>query len=193
MLSESQQDLPSKDYVLLEAADFNFQHFFKQTLKEKKQQFLLQTADAKSVLKKIKNQVQVIKAAGGLVKNANNDYLFIFRNKKWDLPKGKLEVGEKMSTAALREVEEECGITVAHSSHKIVSTYHVYTLGKDIVLKKTNWYAMEVEGNPVLIPQQEEGITDAKWTSVELIPEYLKNTYPSIIDVVESAKLLHRV
>ena len=35
----------------------------------------------------------LIQAAGGLVYNSKNQLLMIFRNGKWDLPKGKLEVG----------------------------------------------------------------------------------------------------
>ena len=55
----------------------------------------------------------LIEAAGGLVKNENGDYLFIYRNDKWDLPKGKIEKDEKTKVAAVREVEEECGIAVS--------------------------------------------------------------------------------
>ena len=36
--------------------------------------------------------------------------LFIYRFNKWDLPKGKLNKGEKKQDCAIREVEEECGI-----------------------------------------------------------------------------------
>ena len=48
---------------------------------------------------------KVIEAAGGLVKNKNNELLFIRRMGKWDLPKGKIEKGESLEQAALREVE----------------------------------------------------------------------------------------
>ena len=53
----------------------------------------------------------LIEAAGGLVYNAKDQLLMIFRNGKWDLPKGKLEVGENIEQCAMREVEEECGIS----------------------------------------------------------------------------------
>ena len=36
---------------------------------------------------------QIITAAGGLVFNQNDELLMIYRRGKWDLPKGKLEVG----------------------------------------------------------------------------------------------------
>ena len=56
-----------------------------------------------------------IEAAGGLVVNAAGKLLVIERLGVWDLPKGKLESGETAQVAALREIEEECGI----SNHKI--------------------------------------------------------------------------
>ena len=37
-------------------------------------------------------------------------YLFILRNVVWDIPKGKLEKGETPELAAVREIEEECGL-----------------------------------------------------------------------------------
>ena len=36
----------------------------------------------------------VVEAAGGLVEHTDGRYLFIYRNGKWDLPKGKIEKNE---------------------------------------------------------------------------------------------------
>lgn len=52
-----------------------------------------------------------INAGGGLVQNAAGEYLLINRHGLWDLPKGKQEEGEDIALTALREVEEECGIS----------------------------------------------------------------------------------
>ena len=41
----------------------------------------------------------------------NKEFLLIFRDEMWDLPKGKQEPDEEISKTALREVEEECGIS----------------------------------------------------------------------------------
>ena len=49
-------------------------------------------------------QFTYIRAAGGLVFNDANELLMIVRRGKWDLPKGKVEAGEDVVTAALREV-----------------------------------------------------------------------------------------
>ena len=41
-----------------------------------------------------------IEAAGGIVEHSNGSYLFIYRNDKWDLPKGKIEKSEIIIDAA---------------------------------------------------------------------------------------------
>ncbi|RZJ75129.1 MAG: NUDIX domain-containing protein, partial [Flavobacterium sp.] len=132
----------------------------------------------------------VIKAAGGLVTNANGEYLFIFRNKKWDLPKGKVEKKEKIKIAAVREVEEECGVIIETRDQLLCKTYHMYELGNKVILKRTNWYKMTVKGLPTLVPQVEEGITEAVWVAPTLVSEKTKNTYPLILDVLEADHLI---
>jgi 8-oxo-dGTP pyrophosphatase MutT (NUDIX family) len=169
---------------------FNFQTFYAQLDKVSGKTFLLLTEDPKSLFKSIKESCVIIKAAGGLVESAKGNYLFIFRNKKWDLPKGKVEKGEGMREAAWREVEEECGVKIFTHDEKLCKTYHVYTLGSKIVLKKTNWYRMTVKGEPKLIPQKEEGITKASWLSKNDLEPVIANTYPSIMDVLEAGELL---
>ena len=47
----------------------------------------------------------IIKAGGGVVNNNKNQILFIYRLKRWDLPKGKLDKGETIRECAEREVE----------------------------------------------------------------------------------------
>lgn len=174
----------------LQVQGFNFQSFYKKITKVSGRSFLLMDADPGSLFQQIKKSCVLIKAAGGLVSSAKENYLFIFRNKKWDLPKGKVEKGEKMKQAALREVEEECGVKISTNEDKLCKTYHVYTLGTKIVLKKTNWYRMTVKGEPKLIPQKEEGITKASWLSKDQLEPIVANTYPSIMDVLEAGGLL---
>src|SRR5690554_5548722 len=166
---------------IIDIQDFDIKKLFQQIVENNLHTtYLLQTNDPKATLKGIKKAVRVIKAAGGLVKNANSEYLFIKRLGKWDLPKGKVEEGEKMKEAAVREVEEECGITIDRLGKKIDSTYHVYTLKSELILKKTNWYEMHVNSVPELTPQLEEDINEAKWFAVEEFEPIRENTYPLI-------------
>ena len=174
----------------LEAQGFDFPTFYKSLGKDPVQDYVLIDSNPKKLFDKIKKSCELIKAAGGLVKSAKGNYLFIFRNKKWDLPKGKVEKGEKMKEAGLREVEEECGVKIHTNNKKLCKTFHVYTLGNKLVLKKTNWYSMTVKGEPKLIPQKEEGITKAVWLGADELKPVLKNTFPSIVQVLEEGQLL---
>lgn len=146
--------------------------------------------DAKEFIRNVEKSITLIEAAGGLVKNEDGNYLFIYRNDKWDLPKGKLEKDESRKEGAVREVEEECGITVSKLGDKICKTYHVYTIKRQVVLKKTHWYAMKHKGNEKLKPQKEEGITDVRWFKKSQVDTILQNTFPSIVDVLVKTKLI---
>jgi len=147
--------------------------------------YLLLVEDPKATLKEIKKQVKVIHAAGGLVKNGEGKLLFIHRLGKWDLPKGKVDPGEKSRITAVREVQEECGIKVDYLGEKIMSSYHVYEMKGTVVLKRTKWYEMAVNNSPKLIPQLSEDITQAKWLRKESLAKVLENTYHLIKDVLE--------
>ena len=172
------------DFQLIEAQDFDFLNFYKSISKKSMSKFFIITNSPKKLFNAIKNSLKVIEAAGGLVINEENKYLFIKRNGKWDLPKGKLELNEKKKDAAVREVEEECGITVKKLDKKLLKTYHVYELKGKIVLKISHWYAMLAKSNQKLVPQLEEGITEVKWFAKKDWKIIRANTYPNIIDVI---------
>ncbi len=126
-----------------------------------------------------------IKAAGGLVRN-KEEFLFIYRNDKWDLPKGKMEHGEMPEEAAVREVMEECGIEVPELLNMLIETYHTYFHNGNWMLKQTYWYLMEYSGDRTLTPQLEEGITKAEWISMQHWSRVMMNTYGSIQDVLDA-------
>lgn len=175
----------------LETNDFDFLKFYKSLVKGTKKDYILISETPKNLFKSIKKKLTIIKAAGGLVKNAKGDYLFIFRNKKWDLPKGKVEKGEKVKIAAIREVEEECGVKIEKRQACLGKTYHIYELNGEVILKTTAWYPMKVKGMPKLVPQKEEGITKAVWLASNQLTPIVKNTFPSIIEVMKEASLLN--
>lgn len=131
-----------------------------------------------------------ITAAGGLVKNSTGEYLFIHRNGRWDLPKGKMESGESHEETAIREVMEECGISTPKISRFLCETLHTYHFGTDFVLKHSFWYAMTTNLNESPIPQTEEGITEALWIPERQITDCTRNTYPTIRKVLASAGLI---
>ena len=166
---------------------FDFEKLYQQvSVGRDKNCFCLRTSRPESVFKEILRKVTFIKAAGGLVKNGEGSYLFIKRLGKWDLPKGKVEKGEKMEDAATREVEEECGIHIDRLGLKLSSTYHSYIMKGELLIKKTNWYAMSVYGVPALIPQLTEDITEARWLKADELSPVRENTYPLILELIKA-------
>ena len=127
----------------------------------------------------------MVEAAGGLVFNKDGDILMIFRNGKWDLPKGKLEIGESLEECVMREVEEECGIIGLDIIEKLLETYHTYNMDGEEVLKKTYWYKIKTDYSAKLIPQLEEGITKVSWIDKDQIAEKMRNSYGNISDVLD--------
>lgn len=127
-----------------------------------------------------KSNFKFISAAGGLVLNTQKEFLFIFRNGKWDLPKGRIEKGEQIKETALREVEEECGISQLTLGEFLITTYHIFFHNNQSKLKETHWFKMETKSNEVLIPQQEEGISIAMFKNKKDALKALHNSYANI-------------
>ncbi len=130
-----------------------------------------------------KNCFVRINAAGGLVRNSNGDFLMIHRRGRWDLPKGKLDKGEDFMQAALREVEEETGLTHLKVERPLISTYHTYPYKDSLALKKTTWFEMIYSGDASPVPQTEEDIIEIRWVPAGQLPVYLDKSYPAIRDV----------
>ena len=125
-------------------------------------------------------------AAGGLVLNDEKELLMIFRRGKWDLPKGKLDKGERLEECAVREVEEETGLKKVSLNGPLLVTYHTYHEGTKYILKETHWYTMSVKGNQSMTPQTEEDILELKWVAEKDLKSYIEETYPSIADVLKA-------
>lgn len=131
----------------------------------------------------VKSQFKVVKAAGGLIRKKDK-FLMIYRLKKWDLPKGKKENGERYSETAVREVEEECNISVKLGK-KICTTWHTYTMNKRNMIKHTKWYEMTVSDDSKMKPMLEEDIEELRWMTQKEVYHALENSYKSIRFVFE--------
>ena len=134
-----------------------------------------------------KSAYQVVEAAGGLVTNLNGDTLCIHRRGKWDLPKGKLDPGETIPEAAVREVEEECGIGNLAIEGQLETTWHTYTENEQLVLKPTYWFDMSHQGSAELVPQAEEGITQVKWIPKTELESIKAQSYKSLYCIFDHA------
>jgi ADP-ribose pyrophosphatase YjhB (NUDIX family) len=131
----------------------------------------------------LRQKFKVVKAAGGLVRKKEK-FLMIYRMKKWDLPKGKIEKGEKNRKAAAREVEEECNVTVKVDG-KICTTWHTYTMNKRAMIKKTKWYAMDIVDDSKMRPDSSEDIEETRWMNGKEVYHALEHSYKSIAYVFE--------
>ncbi len=168
----------------------NISSIWKKFKKNGKQKKIYITGNAKKILKELINQFNLVKAGGGLVKNKKGEYLLIFRNKKWDLPKGKLDKGETIKDCAKREVEEECGVKGLKIVSPLNETFHIYSLQGKLNIKHTRWFEMSYSGNGSTKPQKEEGIAKAIWINKKQIEKLKKNMYPSIVDILTNKKIL---
>ena len=130
----------------------------------------------------------VVEAAGGLVEHTDGRYLFIYRNDKWDLPKGKIEKNEVIIDAAIREVIEETGVGDLMATKPLNTTYHVFNARGKFKLKKTYWFLMKSNYDGPLVPQEEENIQAAVWRSKTDFPLLMKNAYENIKILLEEIK-----
>ena len=127
-----------------------------------------------------KKKFPEIIAAGGKVINNKSEILFIYRNKKWDLPKGKVEKNENIAQTALREVEEETGIKNLSIIKPLNKTYHIFKRGGKNLLKTTYWFEMKSDFNGKFKPEKSEGITRVEWIGIENLSSILPKSYANI-------------
>lgn len=142
---------------------------------------LLIRGDAEQLFEIVKGDCKYVEAAGGYVLNALGQSLVIVRNGLYDLPKGKIEPGEDAEAAAVREVNEETGVS-PKIDRKLIDTYHFYRWGdeKEVTIKKTHWYLMTLLGNQATKPQTEEGITSCIWMDDDMIDNVTKRTHRNL-------------
>ena len=111
-----------------------------------KQPLYIQSPDPWEALHSFFTFFNWIEAAGGIVKNVNTGkLLFIKRFNKWDIPKGKIEENESASCAAIREIQEECGLQELIIQNSLTPTYHVYFGYGEYMIKKTHWFSLTTE------------------------------------------------
>ena len=163
---------------LLESVDIK--QVIVKIFQKKIQKAYLYHPDEKEILKTLKTKLPIQKAGGGLVYNKKNEVLFIFRNGKWDLPKGGIEKGEDIEQTALREVEEETGVNQLVIGDKLQKTYHIFKRNGRYKLKITHWFEMRTSFAGIPVGQLEEGIEKVAWFNPTEIQNALKNSYENI-------------
>ncbi|MEI6889288.1 MAG: NUDIX hydrolase [Bacteroidales bacterium] len=152
---------------------------------------------------------QRVEAAGGVVFNEHEELLFIHRNGKWDLPKGKISGKDRRKAeknrsakpekllaidfeeqiariAAIREVKEETGLKNIKISSELPITYHIYFNGDRGYIKQTRWYRMESTTEESLKPQISEGIIIVRWIPKNSLACIFAHTYESLKPLIKS-------
>jgi 8-oxo-dGTP pyrophosphatase MutT (NUDIX family) len=168
----------------------NFKSFLLKSVKIGKVIKTLNTTDLQAVHligknpEKLLNQflklLPNVVAGGGKVYNAKKEILFIYRNDKWDLPKGKAERKETIEETAIREVEEETCVTGLKITRPLPTTYHIFKRNGKHRIKITYWFEMKTDFEGELLPQEDEGITKVEWLDDKASKEALENSYANI-------------
>jgi 8-oxo-dGTP diphosphatase len=104
----------------------------------------------------------MIRAAGGVVIRDDGRVAIVHRPRHgdWSLPKGKLDPGEGWETAALREVEEECGLRCALEDELPATDYLVADTPK-----RVRWWRMRVVEDLGFAPNDE--VDELRWATPE--------------------------
>lgn len=133
----------------------------------------------------IRNDTKLVVAAGGFIYSDSKEVLLIFRKKKWDMPKGKIDKGETLEACAIREIREETGLKSLELERHLATSYHTYPEKGRLVLKESHWFQIRGNQNDVLLPQTEEEIEKCEWVRFDALTPYLDNAHAAIVDVVK--------
>lgn len=171
---------PETDFKNFFVEDISLAPILKALKKDKYKSVRLVGSDEDFVLKSVLELLPVVVAGGGKVINSEGKILCIFRNGKWDLPKGKAEPNETIDQTALREVEEETGIVGLSITKPIDITYHIFKRNNRYQIKKTYWFEMYSEYDGAFSPQVKEGISKVKWIGPKKLKKVKNNCYANI-------------
>ncbi|NJY64261.1 NUDIX domain-containing protein [Salinimicrobium sp. CDJ15-81-2] len=179
IILSTERDLGEK-YISFPLKEVKLKRIIKKINKGKLLYVNLYHDKKEKLLKHLFKKLPVVTAGGGMVLNPKNEVLFIYRNGRWDLPKGKVEKNESIEAGAIREVEEETGVKNLKISKFLLTTYHIFQRKGRYRLKVTYWYEMTTDYSGELIPEEKEGIKKVKWKDMEKAQKALKKSYANI-------------
>ena len=179
IILSTDKDMGEK-YTSFPIKEVKFKRIIKKINKGKLLYVHLYHSKKEKLLKHLFKKLPVVTAAGGMVLNPQKEVLFIFRNGRWDLPKGKIEKNESLEEGAIREVEEETGVQNLKITRFLEKTYHVFQRKGKYKLKVTYWYEMETNYSGELVPEEKEGIMKVKWKNREKAQKALQKSYANI-------------
>ena len=178
ILTNKLSETANGEYFLLN--EESIQEAIKALKKKKLPEAYIYHPNHEEILKNFTKKIPLTVAAGGVVTNPKGKVLFIYRNNKWDLPKGKLDKGESIEDCAIREVMEETGVKGLRIVNFLKTTYHIFKNNGTYTLKEVHWFAMKTEYSGKLKPEKKEGIVKVKWKGPKKIQKALQNSYTNI-------------
>lgn len=150
----------------------------------------IETKEPEETFRDFASYFKTLLAAGGLVLNNMDQIIMIHRFGYWDFPKGKVEKGESLEAAGIRETEEETGVKGLSIIKKLPTVYHIYNYSNKWILKETAWFLMKTDYCGLLTPQLEEEIMAAKWIPIDFLNQYIEQSYSGLQILVEECELL---
>ena len=167
------------DIIVLPLKNIKFKKVIKTLNKKNINSVHLFHKNRDKLLKYFFKSIKTVVAAGGKIINSKSDTLFIYRNDKWDLPKGKAEKKEQLSETAIREVIEETGIKGVSIKKPLDITYHIFKMDDEYRLKITYWFEMFSDYSGKFTPQLIRGKL-VKWIKKEDLENIKNKSYPNI-------------
>ena len=134
--------------------------------RSKKSFLILEPLCLDEFLFKLRIMKNGIVAAGGLLIDERRRVLLVHRHRYDDrsFPKGKLDPGETIEEAALREVKEETGLTCRIIRKLAASRYRTRLNGK-LHWKVVHLFLMERTGGRIRVPKHE--VDRAAWLDLD--------------------------
>ena len=101
-----------------------------------------------------------------LIKNPRNQYLFIKRTElmqnetevSWDIPGGRIEPEESLEKALQREVKEELGINLSHTTSKLLNAQDIFVPAKDLHVVRLT-YSLDADLESITLSHEHQDFT----------------------------------
>lgn len=110
-------------------------------------------------------------SAGGIVYKLKDSQPLILllkdHNGQWTFPKGLIDDNEDKVETAKREVAEEVGLKKISLVASLSPIGYWYRWEGELIKKTVYYYLFKAKVEEKLVPQEEEGISEAKWFSAK--------------------------